>query len=480
MDHREIAPAPPGGVLDTPWRLAAVVGLLVFLSRLPFLGHGYGSDADGWRAMLAAQHFLSSGHYVPSRPPGYPIPEFFDALMLWLGLGDSWWVSLGTALMSGLTAFWLLPAFLPLGREKALPLSLAFAFTPVVFVASLGAMDYLWASAFFLAATWCAWRGRLLGTAVLLGLAAACRPTYALGYIPLALMLIDLRLSSLRTRETWRTLIVLAGVSGGLTLAFFVPALMEIGATVFKMPPQHPPSLQQLVFIPTVGVFGLLGLLAIGLLALAALRGSSEVRVVPVAPDAARAQRLLAVWSWCLIVGYTVLFLRLPDEPAYLLPVLLGALFLLARRVSALALWLLLAAMVVSSFWGSLARRPDGGIRVDWRGPVLREVQVEDRRACISEVVRQHMARVPADHYLVTAEYRPQLRWEVGPRHADHILYLLAQVRDGVGLRDTEGVSFGDAKAFWILDRATVTQEAEWHPPEGLLRVLDTRQACPD
>ena len=90
------------------------------------------------------------------------------------------------------------------------------------------------------------------------------------------------------------------------------------------------------------------------------------------------------------------------------------------------------------------------------------------------------MARVPADHYLVTAEYRPQLRWEVGPRHADHILYLLAQARDGVGLRDTEGVSFGDAKAFWILDRATVTQEAEWHPPAGLLRVLDTRQACPD
>ena len=256
MDHRDIAPAPRNGVADTPWRLAAVVGLLVFLSRLPFLGHGYGSDADGWRAMLAAQHFLSSGHYVPSRPPGYPIPEFFDALMLWLGLGDSWWVSLGTALMSGLTAFWLLPAFLPLGREKALPLSLAFAFTPVVFVASLGAMDYLWASAFFLAATWCAWRGRLLGAAVLLGLAAACRPTYALGYIPLALMLIDLRLSSLRTRETWRKLIVLAAVSGGLTLAFFVPALLEIGATVFKMPPQHPPSVQQLVFIPTVGVFG--------------------------------------------------------------------------------------------------------------------------------------------------------------------------------------------------------------------------------
>jgi hypothetical protein len=55
-----------------------LLALVVIGTRLPFLGHGYGGDPDGWRALIAAKNLLATGRYVPSRPPGNP---------LWMALG---------------------------------------------------------------------------------------------------------------------------------------------------------------------------------------------------------------------------------------------------------------------------------------------------------------------------------------------------------------------------------------------------------
>src|SRR5262245_61707159 len=68
------------------WLWSVALAVLVILARAPFLGHGYGGDPDAWRVLLAARGLLETGVYLPSRAPGYPLPEYAAALMLGLGL----------------------------------------------------------------------------------------------------------------------------------------------------------------------------------------------------------------------------------------------------------------------------------------------------------------------------------------------------------------------------------------------------------
>src|SRR5580658_9355025 len=54
--------------------------LAVLLTRLPFLGAGYGLHADNWRVALAARHISETGVYEASRMPGYPVQEYVCSL----------------------------------------------------------------------------------------------------------------------------------------------------------------------------------------------------------------------------------------------------------------------------------------------------------------------------------------------------------------------------------------------------------------
>ena len=75
-------------VLQTDWlrlRYALVMALLFLCSRLPLLPLGFGLDPDSWR--IAGSSFDIRHHlvYHASRFPGYPVPEFVNALVIDLG-----------------------------------------------------------------------------------------------------------------------------------------------------------------------------------------------------------------------------------------------------------------------------------------------------------------------------------------------------------------------------------------------------------
>jgi hypothetical protein len=66
----------------------ALVFVLVLLSRVPFLDHGYGEHADGWRVARTAKVWAETGVYEPSRVPGFPIHEGLAALVWrWRAVG---------------------------------------------------------------------------------------------------------------------------------------------------------------------------------------------------------------------------------------------------------------------------------------------------------------------------------------------------------------------------------------------------------
>ena len=301
LDRRVFAP--DNGTLG----LTLLVALVVLLSRLPFLGHGYGGDADAWRAIVAARHLLATGTYVPSRPPGYPLPEYVDAAMLYLGLGSSTGIGLVSALLSGVSAALFFRLLLPLGRSRAMAGTLAMSLTPVVYVASLGAMDYMWGLTFFLAATLCMLSSRLWLSAIFLGLAAASRPSYALAIIPLALLYVGFDLRRLRKPAIWWQLAALALCSGLITLMFFLPAFLEIGVQA----PEAHRVWAYIAYNGSLGLFGITGF--VGWRAPWSWPGSTGAAV-----SRCPTYSVASLW-WALtvLILYGLLFVQLPDESSY-------------------------------------------------------------------------------------------------------------------------------------------------------------------
>src|SRR5688500_4599907 len=66
----------------TQRRPFAILAVVFYLARLPYINEGYGTDPDAWRVVMTAQHLWDTGQYFPSRLPGNPLHEFVVALLL--------------------------------------------------------------------------------------------------------------------------------------------------------------------------------------------------------------------------------------------------------------------------------------------------------------------------------------------------------------------------------------------------------------
>jgi hypothetical protein len=152
-------------------RLALLlVALAVLLTRLPWIGSGYGSDPDGYRVVIVARQIAHGGGYEASRLPGYPVYEYLTALSAW----HAPWVSNAvTALFS--TAAFVFFALIAreLGVRRYLLIALALAMTPVIYISSCCTMDYIPALAGQLAASYALLRGRPALAGLLLGISVA-------------------------------------------------------------------------------------------------------------------------------------------------------------------------------------------------------------------------------------------------------------------------------------------------------------------
>jgi hypothetical protein len=448
--------------------LTALAVVVVLLSRLPLLGHGYGSDPDAWRAISAAQHLTDTGTYLPSRVPGYPLPEYVDAIMLYLGVGSSLGIGLISALLSGASAALFFHLLLPLGRTRAVAGTLAMSFTPVVYIAGLGAMDYMWGLTFFLAATSCMLSRRVWWAAIFLGLAAASRPSYALAILPVGLLYVDYDLRQLRNPVVWRQLAALVLCSGLIALAFFLPAFLNVGVQT----PKVYGNWEYLAYNGSLGLFGIAGFAGVACAVVSAW--INKRRGIPL-PDPLG--RKLNGWALTVLVLYGLLFVRLPDEASYLMPALLGLYWLLCRYARHIMLWVLTTLLLASCFFFSLDRR-QGIMSFNMSGPVIREIDTQNERSCVAAVVKHKLAASPDGFdYVIAGAYRPQLLVEVGAPLSERILYTV-RPDSGGKLVDTEGVPIPNNARLLLLDRVTNQQSEVWPIPEGRASVLDSYKDC--
>jgi hypothetical protein len=265
-----------------------LVAALVFVTRLPFLGAGYGADPDAWRVAWASRVLATTGHYEASRFPGYPLHEMVSSLA-WRG-GP---IALNglTALLLGVGAACFARTMGRLGSRDDVLAALALASTPAIFLASVTAMDYVWALGLALAALDFAVRGRALAAGLLMGLAIGCRITSAGLIAPIALVVAGACPPGARLHTAAR----FAGVALGVGALAFLPVFLTYGPGFLRFYQFGYPRAIYVLKNASVDLWGIPGFIAIalacGLWLVRARHGAGETSVPGAGPDGAPRSR---------------------------------------------------------------------------------------------------------------------------------------------------------------------------------------------
>ena len=380
--------------------------LLAALARVPFLSAGFGTDPDAWWVALAARAAHQRLDYVLSRVPGHPVLDVLNAVV----------VPWGPVALNGVSALFSLAATAlfhrlatRFGVERPALWTLAFAFVPLVYLQSVQALDYLPALAFLLLSIELACAGRFGFAGVALGFATGCRITSLAMLVPLVV----LAPRGGRMRAAAR-----AGLAAIATAAaLYAPVVLSEGISVFRFVQTPYPRPEFLLKAVTIDVFGIVGLFAVGLALLVAWRRPAGDR------------RLDALVAAALVV-FGLAFFRLPDDAAYLLPVVPLVLLWLAARVRGVAALAVCACLVASPFVLKVRNpRRVGGPTAPVPGVALRSGYVLDLPGAIfADRARRHAelryaaavldsARaLPPGSLLVVGDWYPVLAWSADGR----------------------------------------------------------------
>ena len=309
----------------------SVLAVVYLVSRIPWLNLGYGTDPDAWRVALSAEHLLSDGEYLPSRLPGSPLHELATVPFVRAG----WlWANLSTVFISiiGLYLFAKLVAELKLPSKGVA--TLAFAFTPLLWINSMTTMDYMWSITFILACYLLLMRRRFLLAGVCLGLAMGFRLTSMWATIPFLLWL--------WREKQLRAAVPFLGAVAMTSLIAYSPVLARYQLGMLNFYDAK---------VPFSGFIRLLGKETLGIAGALAVLVGLAVSL----PRLTRLPRDLMsnshVFLWmAFVVVYFVSFTRLPHEVAYLLPLFPFGFFLMARYFQRPVMVGVVAVIILAGF----------------------------------------------------------------------------------------------------------------------------------
>ncbi|MGD0114796.1 MAG: hypothetical protein ABSC13_02175 [Dehalococcoidia bacterium] len=309
----------------------AALAVVYVVSRIPWLGIGYGADPDAWRVALSADHLLSHAEYLPSRLPGFPLEEFVTVPLVRFG-----WVAtnLSTVFISLVGVYFFARLLVELKLPARGILTPAFAFTPLLWINSVLTMDYMWSLTFILACYLALIRRRPLLAGVCIGLAIGFRLTaFTAAFAFLFWIWREHRLR-------WAPPFI--GAMGVVSLAAYSPVLATYGIGMFNFYDAK---------IPFLGFLNLLGKDALGLIgAIAVIAGAllslPRLKRLPWDFFSDSHVALWIVLSALVFASFT----RLPHEVAYLIPLYPFGFFLMARYFRLPVLSVVLAVVVLAGF----------------------------------------------------------------------------------------------------------------------------------
>ena len=443
---------PRAGIADALGRVSAadlsrrmpfaVLASLFLIARAPFLNYGYGTDPDAWRVALTGQFLTDEGNYFPSRLPGNPLHEL--ALAPFVPAG---WVAanLATALAALVGVYLFARIVAHLRMPNPAILTVGFAFTPLLFINSIAAMDYMWTLTAILAAYYAALKRWPVWAGVFWGIAIGFRLQSFIAGVPLVYLM--WRASpGITTREFWRQALPLGLAAGGVAALAFAPVLAAYGlkfANFYDAPVEYQVVLR-LLGKEALGVLG-------GVAVLAGLALSLR-RLAAIPRDLLRDHQL-GVWVLFIAI-YTASFLRLPHEIAYMIPVFPFGLLLLGRYFTRPVLTGVLAAILLAGIVDITTPSDDltleafRGATIG-KGLLLSNAQTQtDQHDFVKDILN---AKVPDHSYVFAGFVYPQLAM----RERDRLdLRILQRDYDAISMLSDRGEAVDvdrDVHYVWLL-----------------------------
>ena len=290
-------------------------GFLIFLTRIPFIFAGPGTDEDAWGVTLTALKIFQTHSYEVSRFPGFPVHELISAAFIW---GGPVMLNLLTALMSAVAALMFVCALQEMHFRFPYLAGAAFAFTSIVLVHSSETIDYLWAMAFIMASFWMLLRNKTVLSALLLALAVGCRITSITMLLSFGVLLID---DGQNLRGNVRRIIRYALFTGLFSVIIYTPVLLKYGLSFFTFYDLSGyPSIPKVLYKISLGVWGITGLMALLFGTVALLFPPKHRTGKYLLPRTINEKHVI---SWLVATDMTILiFVRFPYEAGYLIPLI--------------------------------------------------------------------------------------------------------------------------------------------------------------
>jgi len=292
--------------------LLATVAILY----LPFIFMGPGSDADSFRVLNSGATLLWHHLYIPSRPPGcFPYEALTGILFAFGGTVATDLATLGMSIA-------LLASFLGVCEHFEVPhrllLGATMAIHPIYCASSTSTIDFIWALGWFFIGFSLLLKPRYLAAAAMLGLAVGIRLTSVLLVAPLLIWELAKKPRDLRM---WFAAVLATAIG----IACYVPAFLHAGDSMsfltYYVGDWSIAEYAGRFIYKNIYFWGLPAAMFFVAISPTLVRGLSL---------ADRKYSGLIIVSVIIVVAFEALFLKLPVQRAYLLPILPFALILFA------------------------------------------------------------------------------------------------------------------------------------------------------
>jgi len=387
-----------------------LLAVVVFLSRVPFLRNGLGTDPDAWRVANTARSIALSGMYSYSRPPGYPFQEIFYSLM--------WNAS--PILFNAVSAIFSVVAFvffaLILSRincRRPIFGALALVFIPVVFINSATSMDYVWALAFILGSFYFALDHKYVLAGVFLGLAIGCRLTSAGMILPVSILVYYQSTSRAKSIRTFLAWTIITGV------ALYIPVIHSYKLDFLTFYEHGYPFYLTIIKQTSLGVWGVLGSLA--MLASAILLGVKFKEI----KELFQARDPIFLASATAVAIYALIYIRLPHEAGYLIPALPFLLVILCKVGGARWFAGVCTVLIISPMFLHLDNR-----QLSWSGPIFQDRLSRIQSMQFTAEVLYQAAQVKENSVVLAGYYLPELEWHLYKNPREHVKFIYLATRE--------------------------------------------------
>lgn len=398
--------------------------LLNLVVHIPFLWAGYGKEEDAWSNVLNARIIAETGIYEVSRLPGHPLYELLLS-KLYPVLHAPWFFNGISAIATALVVFYSYQSMRKLKLPNPFWSCVGLSFIPVLFIAGTYTIDYNLALALIMASFYAQLNKRWLWAGLLLGLATGVRIS-SIGF--LLPWLIWMVVHKVAVKDYIRLLISALLTSA---IAFSLPWLTYGWDFLdFHKPPF--PSIANIVYKLSIGIFGLPLLLFFGILKWK-VRNKWIAAIVTHKP--------LAITLLVAFLLQLIVFLRLPFKSEFFIPalpfaVMLFALVMSTKQAKLFAFFSLLSCCIMGFDYHNVRGAKGSPLAWDFKaggktiqfdvlqGPVfLDQSKRNQKSAFVGEVIHWTEQR-EYPYWLIAGWYWPELVYRLPADAAPNIDYL--------------------------------------------------------